>query len=184
MKPTAIQYADDDITPLKRLAQMRAPSLSVGLVMGIALSFVVSRFEQVLNANIRVAFFLPFIVYIAAAVGAQTQTIYARALRDGKASFKLYFIKESLLGVILGAFTAVLTAVITYVWLGSTPLTLAVSLGTFGAIAPAPLIALLAVEMFELEHSDPAVGAGPIATVVQDMLSIVIYGLIASAIIL
>jgi Mg/Co/Ni transporter MgtE len=36
----------------------------------------------------------------------------------------------------------------------------------------------------QLEHSDPAVGAGPIATVVQDTVSILIFGFIASAIIL
>ena len=52
------------------------------------------------------------------------------------------------------------------------------------SIAIAPIVALLVTEFLSLEHSDPAVGSGPIATVIQDTLSILIYGIIASAIIL
>ena len=54
----------------------------------------------------------------------------------------------------------------------------------FAAVLVAPLVALLVTETLQLEHSDPAVGSGPIATVIQDTLSILIFGLIASAIIL
>ena len=70
-----IQYADDGVTPVKRLVEMRVPSLMVGLVLGIVLSFITSRFENVLSENIKVAFFIPFIVYMADAVGTQTQNI-------------------------------------------------------------------------------------------------------------
>ena len=179
-----IQYADDDVTPLRRLVQMRIPSLMIGLVLGILLSFVTSRFERVLSENIKIAFFIPFIVYMADAVGTQTQNIYARDLRTGHASFKKYLIKEGMLGIILGIVSSMAVALITAVWFASWDLTLAISLAMFGAIAVSPLIALLVVELFELERTDPAVGAGPIATVIQDTLSVLIFGVIASAVIL
>ena len=184
MEVKKIRYADDDITPIGRLVRMRIPSLMIGLVLGILLSFITSRFEEVLAENIRIAFFIPFIVYMADAVGTQTQTIYTRDLRTGKASFKKYLVKESFLGIILGAASSLVVALITAIWFASAELTLAVSLATFGAIAVAPLVALLVTELLQLEHTDPAVGAGPIATVIQDTLSVLIYGLIASAIIL
>jgi len=94
MKKDLIQYADDDIVPLKRLLGLRLPSLMIGLLLGIVLSFFASRFEAVLTKNIAVAFFIPFIVYMADAVGTQTQNIYSRDLKSGKANFKSYFLKE------------------------------------------------------------------------------------------
>ncbi len=184
MKKIRIQYADDDTSSIRRLLKLRIPSLLCGLVLGFLLSFVASRFEAVLAENIAVAFFIPFIVYLADAVGTQTQNIYARDLKSGKASFKTYFLKESVLGVVLGLIFASLTALILMLWFQSVELTLAVSLGVLGAIASAPLIALIICEVLELEREDPAVWAGPIATVVQDTVSVLIYGLIATVVIL
>lgn len=181
---TKIQYADDDREPISFLLRLRLPSLFFGLVLGMLLSFITSRFETVLAKNVQVAFFIPFIVYLADAVGTQTQNIYTRDLRTGRASFKKYLLKESILGVILGIVFSIITVPVTLVWFHSTQLATSVSLATFGAVASAPLIALLVTELLELEHTDPAVGAGPLATVIQDTISVLIYGLIASAIIL
>lgn len=179
-----IQYADDDITPVRRLVQMRIPSLLVGLALGIVLSLVTSHFEDVLSENIKVAFFIPFIVYMADAVGTQTQNIYTRDLRTGKASFKKYLIKETLLGFILGAISSIIAVITIILLFRSMTLALAVGLGTLVSIISAPVIALIVTEALQLEHTDPAVGAGPIATVIQDTISVLIYGLIATAIIL
>ncbi len=184
MKKDNIEYADDDTESIKTLIRIRIPSLIAGLVLGIALSFVTSRFEEVLAKNVSVAFFIPFVVYIADAVGTQTQSIYSRDLKSGKARFKKYLFKESILGLLFGSMFGLVISVVVFFWFGSFDLSLAVGLATFGAIASAPLIALVITEIFELEHKDPAAGAGPIATVFQDTASILIYGLIATAIIL
>ncbi|MBI2453598.1 magnesium transporter [Candidatus Peregrinibacteria bacterium] len=174
MSDNRITYADDDSTSLKRLVKMRFPSLLTGLILGTLLSFLTSQFEEVLSKNIRVVFFLPFIVYMADAVGTQTENIYSRDLRSGKASFKNYLIKETLLGLILGLIFSVISFLIVLFWFDGREL----------AIVSAPLIALLVTEALELEHTDPAVGAGPLATVIQDTVSLLIYGLIATAIII
>lgn len=176
------QYADDDTVSTSHLLHMRIPSLIIGLFLGIMLSFTTSRFEEVLANNIEIAFFIPFIVYMADAVGTQTQNIYVRDLKTGHASFKKYLIKETSLGFLLGVLSSIVVGVITFVWFASIRLTMSVSLAMFGAILMAPLVSLLVTKIFQLEHNDPAVGSGPIATVIQDTLSIFIYGLIASAI--
>ncbi len=179
-----IQYADDDTESVGLLMRLRMPSLAVGLVLGVLLSFMTSRFEQVLEQNIQIAFFIPFIVYMADAVGTQTQGIYSRDLRGGKASFKKYLFKETLLGIIFGLISSIASALIVLFWLGSQKVALTIALAMFGAVSVAPVVALLVTEVLQLEHRDPAVGSGPIATVIQDAISILIYGLIASAILL
>jgi magnesium transporter len=184
MRSKKISYADDDTKSLWGLLRLRSPSLLLGLFLGVLLSFMTSQFKEVLTQNIEVAFFIPFVVYMADAIGTQTQAIYARDLRSGKVHFRNYLIKESQIGFIIGAVSSAIVAGITFFWFGSLKLTLATSLAMFFSVACAPLVALCVTEIFQLEHSDPAAGAGPIATVIQDTLSVVIYGLVASYIIL
>lgn len=179
-----ITYADDDTESVKLLFRLRAPSLVAGLVLGVLLSIVTSRFEEVLSKNVSVVFFIPFIVYLADSVGTQTQNIYVRDLKTGRASFKKYIFKESALGIFLGLSFAVVIMPVILWWFQSLSLALVVSLSVFGAVASAPLIALVVTKILQVEHTDPAVGSGPLTTVIQDTISILIYGFIASAILL
>jgi magnesium transporter len=122
---------------------------------------------------------------LSSAVGTQTESIYIRDSKAvGWAHFFRYLHKEIFLGLIFGAVFALITALIVMLWFKSSELTLAVSLSVFGATASAPLIALIVSKLLQVERTDPAVGAGPIATVVQDAISVLIYGLIATAILL
>lgn len=179
-KNRSIEYADDDTESVRTLVRLRFPSLLIGLSLGIAISFLTSRFEEVLSKNIRVAYFLPFIIYMADAIGTQTQSIYSRDLRSGKASFHQYLVKESALGLVLGVVFGIISGLIVEWWLKDTLLSFSVGFSMFTTVSSAPLIALLITEVMQLVHEDPAVGAGPIATVIQDMLSVVIYGTICS----
>lgn len=184
MNQHPIQYADDDKVSIKNLLILRTPSLVVGLLLGLLLSFVTSRFEQILTEHIALAFFIPFVVYMSDAVGTQTQSIYSRDLKTGKANFKTYLLKEGAVGIILGLVFSVITSLIVLFWFESIDLALAVGFGLLAAITSAPLIAVLISEGLQLEHEDPAVWAGPISTIIQDAVSVVIFGLIASAIFL
>ncbi len=159
-----IRYADDDVTPLTKLLVMRLPILFVGLILGVLLSLSTARFEGVLSKNIELAFFIPFIVYIADAIGTQTEAIYTRDLRTGRTNFKKYLLTEAMLGVIFGGLASLVTAGVTMLWFASVRLTIAVSLAMLGSVATAPVVAVLVTEFLHLEHTDPAVGSGPIAT--------------------
>jgi magnesium transporter len=58
-----------------------------------------------------------------------------------------------------------------------------VSLALFASCGVASVVALLLPWLLNILHKDPAFGSGPIATVVQDLLSIAIYLALASAIV-
>lgn len=177
-------YADDDYESIRTLLKVRTPSLVIGLVLGIGISLLTSRFEEVLARHVQVAFFLPFIIYIADAIGTQTEAIYSRDLKTGKAKFINYFRKELLLGIIYGIAFGLVSGGVVFLWLRNNLLALSVATSTCLAIAVAPLVALFVTHLFQSMHEDPAAGSGPIATVIQDMTSIVIYGIVSSVIIL
>lgn len=180
----AIQYADDSYESIGTLIKLRSPALVVGLILGIGISFVTSSFEEVLSHNVQVAFFMPFIIYIADAIGTQTEAIYARNLKTGQAKFSNYLRKEFLLGIIFGLIFGLFSGLIVLAWLGNGLLAAAVGISSLIAIATAPLVALSVAQVFQSMRKDPAAGSGPIATVIQDVISVIIYGLVASLIIL
>jgi magnesium transporter len=177
-------YAEDDHESVGILFKLRAPALIIGLLLGIGISFITSGFEEVLSRNVRVVFFLPFIVYIADAIGTQTESIYTRDLKAGKARFANYLRKEFALGATFGLLFGIFSGIITLLWIKDGALSLSVSVASFLAITTAPVVALLVAHTFQSAHKDPAAGTGPIATVLQDMLSIVIYGAVTSFFIL
>lgn len=178
------QYADDDSESIMVLAKLRAPALMIGLILGIGISFITSSFEEVLSKNVQVAFFLPFVVFVADAIGTQTEAIYSRDLKTGKAKFSNYLRKEFALGIIFGLIFGIFSGIVILLWLKDASLALSVSIASLLTIITAPLIALFVAHTFQLAHKDPAAGTGPVATVIQDMLSVIIYGLVTSIIIL
>ncbi len=177
-----IVYADDDKEKVGFLVKLRLPWLIVGLVGGIVASFLVSRFEGILSENISLAFFLPLIVYLSDAVGTQTQTIFVRNLAKGNAKFLTYLVKEFLIGIFLGLVFGVLMGILAKVWIGSTEIALSVGIALFVTVASAPIVALVVAEVIFKEHEDPAIGAGPFTTIIQDVISILVYFLVASLI--
>lgn len=184
MARSKITLADDDRSSVKTMVMTRLPSLLLGLFLGFVLSFMTSVFEELLESNIQTVFFLPLIVYMADAVGTQTQTIYVRDLGRGKARFLTYLFKEMFLGMILGALFGIISFVVVAFWLGSVDLAMAVGIAVLAAIGTAPVVAIIVTEILELEHKDPALGAGPIATVIQDAISVLVFGYVAGAFLL
>jgi magnesium transporter len=184
MNQEKIIYVDDEHESISTLFRLRAPALFVGLVLGFGITFLTSSFEKVLEENIYIAFFLPFIIYIADAVGAQTNTIYARDLRKRGSHFMKFLKKEFVLGIIFGLSFSILTGLVSYLWLGNKLLSLSILIATFLSIFIAPISALLIAQLFQSLHKDPAASASPVSTVIQDMISVIIYGFVCSLILL
>lgn len=173
---------DDAKEKLTLLIKDRFPYLALGLFGGIIATILVSKFEDTLSQNISLAFFLPVIVYMADAIGTQTENIYVRNLAKFKDNFWKYLFKEILIGLTFGLVFGLILALFAKIWLGSDTIALTVGLAMFINGTVAPIIALIIPEIIVKEHQDPALGAGPFTTVVQDITSLIVYLLIASLI--
>jgi magnesium transporter len=178
-------YADDATEKVGLLIKLRLPWLILGLVFGTAITFMISRFERVLAEQVSLAFFIPVIVYMSDAFGTQTETIYVRNLTLKQAKFSVYLIKELLLGLVVGSLSGLLLGVFAYIWIESASVAITVGLALFASITTAAVTALIVPTLLhKVAKIDPAVGAGPFTTVLQDMISLLLYFGIASAIIL
>lgn len=152
----------------------RTPWLLVGLVGAMALAILVGAFEDTLAKNVLVAFFVPAVVYIAAAVGTQTQTLLIRAMAAG-VSIGSMVRREVATGAILGVMIGATFGLFVLLGWGDARLAAAVALALLASCAAAAGLALLLPAVFVRFGQDPAFGSGPIATVAQDLLSVALY---------
>ena len=68
-------------------------------------------------------------------------------------------------------------------WRGDPDVAIAVALSLLAACSVASVVAMALPALFRRAGVDPAFGSGPLATVVQDLLSILLYLWIATAIV-
>jgi magnesium transporter len=160
----------------------KIPWLALGLVGALVAADIVGAFEGQLEENVMLAFFLPGIVYLADAVGTQTETLVIRGL-SVNVPIGGVVRKELVTGVLVGLALG-LTFLPLGIWRwGDGEVALTVSLSLVAACSMATVVAMLLPAVFHRLGRDPAFGSGPLATVIQDLLSIVIYLGIASVIV-
>jgi magnesium transporter len=168
--------------PVARRVLHRAPWLLLGLIGAVLAARIVSSFEAELEQTVALAFFLPGIVYMADAVGTQTETLVIRGLSVGVAVPRIFRL-EVLTGIVVGVLLSVAIFPMALLVTGETDLSFAIAASLLASTACATLVAMTlpwAMSQFSL---DPAFGSGPLATVVQDLLSILIYFGIALAVV-
>ena len=165
--------------PLKR-ARYRLPWLVIGLIGSMLATGLVAQFEQVLQAHIAVAFFIPLIVYLADAVGTQSEAVAVRGLSLTDVGIARLLRGEIAAGMLMGTFLSVLVAVFALAAFGSLDLALAVSISVLGACTIATGVGLFLPYVFAHADWDPALASGPVGTIIQDVLSLSIYFIAAS----
>ncbi|WP_344253058.1 magnesium transporter [Pseudonocardia hydrocarbonoxydans] len=159
----------------------RLPWLLLGLAGALLAAGIVGSFEQELEEQVLIAFFVPGVVYLADAVGTQTEALVIRGLSVGVGIGRVAR-RETVTGVVLGLLFAVLTYPLVLLLWHDAGVAAAVAVALFAASSVATLIAMVLPWTLHRLGRDPAFGSGPLATVIQDLLSILIYFLAAAAI--
>ena len=152
----------------------RLPWIVVGLLGAMLSAVLMGAFEEELDANVLIALFVPAIVYMAGAVGAQTQTVLIRAFAVGVETREIFF-REIATGLMIGLVTGGLFFVFALAGWGDASVALAVALALFASSVASTLVAMLLPTVFARLGADPAFGSGPLATLIQDLFSILVY---------
>lgn len=161
--------------PATRNALHRLPWLVVGLFGTLVAGGVMTGFEETLRADVAVAFFVPGIVYLADAVGTQTETLVIRGLARSHLPLWRVVLREMGTGALLGAVLGALALPAVWLGWGDARLAAAVALSVAVACATATTVGMLLPWALSARGVDPAYGSGPLATIVQDVLSLVVY---------
>ena len=160
----------------------RVTWLLIGLVLSLGIAQVIERFETTLKANLILATFIPLVVYMSDAVGTQMEAMVIRELNTpGKFHFGRFLRQQlvivSLVAVIVGTVSGLVVG-----WQDSSELGVVIGLSVVGGIMSSLVTGTVLPFIFWKMHDDPAEASGPIATVLQDLMSVLIFFLIAQAI--
>jgi len=167
--------------------KVRLPFLLITLAAGFAAAWLVEGFEDILNAVVAVAFFLPLIMDMGGNVGTQSSTTFARGVALGHIQIKdflKHFMKELAVGLNLGLTSGLLAGgliALASLWFDF-PATLALAVGltlvvtmtlaaSLGFLVPYVLIRL---------NVDQAAGSAPLITSIKDIAGLLIYFLVVS----
>jgi magnesium transporter len=164
--------------PVGRRIWHRLPWLLIGLAGAMASVAIVGAFEEELDRKVLLAFFIPGVVYMADAVGTQTETLLIRGLSVGvtvRGVVGRELMTGAAMGIILGAAFLPFAALA----FGDGRVAVAVALALLASCSIATVVAMALPWSFQRLGIDPAFGSGPLATVIQDLLSIAVYFAIA-----
>lgn len=177
-----MDYEDPIRTEPFRVIRNRLFWLIIGLLGTLIAALVVRSFEAVLRRDLALVFFIPAIVYMADAAGTQTETIFIRGLSQGWLHKKRFLLREIFIGTLIGLFIGSISFLLIAIWLGDFRIATAVAVSMAVTIPFAMILATIIPWIFWKLKRDPALGSGPFATIFEDVLSLFIYFVIASAI--
>lgn len=174
-------HADALSLPVATSVRHRLPWLEIGLVGGILAASIIGFFESTLQKHIVLVAFIPLVVYISSAVSTQMQAFVLRDFAFNRhLKFKPYFTHQSLivliLALVLGASLFGISLIMYRHLYVSMVLGVALVATTMSAISTG-LILPFVLRSFK---SDPADSSGPLGTMIQDLLSILMYCLVAA----
>jgi magnesium transporter len=172
-----------ELPPIRR-ARHRLPWLVVGMMGSMLATLVMAGFEQALAANLAIAFFIPGLVYLADAIGTQSEAVAVRGLSLSHTRLGRLVGGEMRTGLIIGLVLGAITIPAVWIAFGDGRLAIAVALALFFAGGVASTIGLLLPWVLGRLGSDPAYGSGPLATIIQDVLSLVVYFTVVQLIVL
>ncbi|ATG73871.1 magnesium transporter MgtE [Zobellella denitrificans] len=168
--------------PVPRRFRHRLPWLLVGLLGALVAADLVGWFESQLQRTLMLAFFIPGLVYLADAVGTQTETVVVRGLSVGVA-MRTMVRRELLAGLAIGLVLALVAGPLVWLRWSDPTVALCVGLAVLAACSTATITAMGLPWLLYRAGMDPAFGSGPLATVIQDLSTILIYFAIVTAVI-
>ena len=162
-------------SPPTRSARHRLPWLLVGLAGSVVAALVMAQFEMLIAERVAVAFFVPGVVYLADAMGTQTEAIAVRGLSLSHQSIGHLLAGELATGLLIGLALAAIALIGVWAAMQDLRLALAVAISLVAAGGIATVLGLALPWGFQRVGLDPAYGSGPLGTVAQDVLSLLVY---------
>jgi magnesium transporter len=159
----------------------RFPWLLLGLLGGIAAASIIGLFEATLQQHLLLAAFIPLLVYMSDAVGTQMEAFIIRDLAiDQRLRFGRYFLRQLSIIACLGfVFGGLLFLAIAGLY-GEFQIAVVLGFSLFVGIISSVFTGLIIPYLFSRFRMDPANASGPTATIIQDLMTVVIYFSVAT----
>ena len=167
-----------------RSTRIRLPWLFASCIGGILAFFIINQFEDSLNKFVYLAAFIPVIMGMGGNIGTQSSTIVVRGLATGRISITeigSVVLKELAVGFILGVIYGIIIGSVAHFSYRVDMLALSVGMAVVASMAIAALVGSFVPMAFARVNIDPAVATGPFVTTSMDIISVLFYFYISTA---
>ncbi len=161
-----------------RLSRARLPWLIIGLMGGIVVAAVIGRFENDIQINPEMAFFIPLIAAMAGNVGIQSSAIIVQGIASNSLGLESTYrklVKELIVSLMNGLILSSLLFLYNFFVSHNLALTFTVSTSLFVVIIFAAMFGTLIPLFLNKIKIDPALATGPFITTLNDIMGLFIY---------
>ncbi len=162
----------------------RLPWLLIGMIGGIGNSWILGNFENSFAVNPKMALFIPLIGGTGGNVGIQSSAIVVQGLANNslkEGNILPQILKESVVSLINASIISLVVFIYNFFMLGDRGITASVSLSLFAVVMFASIFGTLVPMTLDKLKIDPALATGPFITITNDIIGMMIYMFIASA---
>ena len=162
----------------------RLPWLLIGMIGGLANSVILGGFEGNLASNPKMALFIPLIGGTGGNVGIQSSAIVVQGLANNSLkqdNILPQILKEGIVALINASIISLVVFIYNFFMLGDKGITASVSLSLFSVVMFASIFGTLVPMTLDRLKIDPALATGPFITITNDIIGMMIYMFISSA---
>lgn len=162
----------------------RLPWLLIGMIGGLSNSVILGGFEANLATNSKMALFIPLIGGTGGNVGIQSSAIVVQGLANNSLKEGEIFpqiMKEGIVSIINASIISLVVFIYNFLMLGDKAITISVSLSLFTVVMFASIFGTVVPLLLDKMKIDPALATGPFITISNDIIGMLIYMFIASA---
>lgn len=161
----------------------RFPWLLANMTGGAICAVLSRQFEGLLAAVVAVALFVPIVLNLAESVSIQSMSILLQGLHGSGVDRRFLvraLLRELAVAALLGSAAGGVVGLVAGLWLGSAAVGLALAVSVALAIVTAGLLGLLLPIAVRALHADPRIAAGPITLATTDVVTLLLYFLVAT----
>ena len=162
----------------------RLPWLLIGMIGGLSNSIILGGFENSFASNPKPALFIPLIGGTGGNVGIQSSAIVVQGLANNtlkEGNIFSQILKESVVSVINASTISLIVFIYNFFMLGDRAITSAVSLSLFTVVIFASIFGTIVPLLLDKMKIDPALATGPFSTISNDIIGMLIYMFMVSA---
>lgn len=162
----------------------RLPWLLIGMIGGLSNSIILGGFENSFASNPKTALFIPLIGGTGGNVGIQSSAIVVQGLANNtlkEGNIFSQILKESVVSVINASTISLIVFIYNFFMLGNRAITSAVSLSLFTVVIFASIFGTIVPLLLDKMKIDPALATGPFITISNDIIGMLIYMFMVSA---
>lgn len=162
----------------------RLPWLLIGMIGGLGNSVILGGFESNFASNPKMALFIPLIGGTGGNVGIQSSAIVVQGLANNTLkpdNILPQLGKELIVSLINASIISLVVFVYNFFMLGDNGVTASVSLSLFAVVLFASIFGTIVPITLSKIKIDPALATGPFITITNDIIGMMIYMFVSSA---